>query len=276
MTVREPPLPDFYAELEVAPTATAETIRAAYMALAKRYHPDRNPTYAAAQRMQRLNDAYAVLGNEPKRGAYDAARAQQIDAAAAFALAAQSTALARATRVGRLGGWRRLRRHVAYLAGGATACILLIIALFGARGLGGGHGSAAPAATAASRIVRGQISSGATPVVTLRAADVIAAAARYPGFGELDALRDASHGLTAADRAWSFQLLGCTVLAGEYDQPNAAQAAIAYWRGNIHADEVDAGTLVIGVGGCPNAAALATVIGGLRAIVAANAAAATP
>jgi hypothetical protein len=269
MTVREPPMPDLYGELEVAPEATAEAVRAAYVALAKRYHPDRNPTYAATQRMQRINDAYAVLGNEAKRALYDAALAQQAEAA--LAARAELVPVAPVTP-----SWHarllyhapRMRRYAAYLGGAATVLVLLIVALIAARGFGGGGSKAESAPTAASRIVRDQITAGATPVATLHAAAIIAAAAQYPGFGEVDALRDASHGVTAADRGWSFQLLGCSVLAGEYDAPDRAQAAIAYWRGNVHADEVDAGNLVLGVSGCPNAAALSSVIAGLRAIVA--------
>ena len=191
MTVREPPLPDFYGDLEVAPDATAETIRAAYVTLAKRYHPDRNPTYAATQRMQRINDAYAVLGNEPKRVLYDAALAQQLEAAlAARAELAPVPPVAPSRRVALLRRWPRLRRYAAYLGGATTVFLLLLAALFAARGFGGGRSKTVAAPTAASRIVRGQITAGATPVASLHAADIIAAAAQYPGFGQIDALRE--------------------------------------------------------------------------------------
>jgi len=62
-----------YDELEVSPHASAEVIQGAYKSLVKRYHPDRNPgDESAAERMQRINDAYAVLGDPDKRAAHDA------------------------------------------------------------------------------------------------------------------------------------------------------------------------------------------------------------
>ena len=65
---------DLYAELGVTPQAEPEVIRAAFRALARRYHPDRQ-TGASAQmaaKMARINHAYDVLGQADRRRAYDA------------------------------------------------------------------------------------------------------------------------------------------------------------------------------------------------------------
>jgi len=62
-----------YDTLKVAPDAPPELIQAAYRSLARLVHPDTNPGNAAAARhMQEINAAYTVLGDPPKRAAYDA------------------------------------------------------------------------------------------------------------------------------------------------------------------------------------------------------------
>lgn len=67
-----------YDTLKIATDAPAEVIRAAYRALAQRYHPDRNPgDVGAAQTMQALNDAYAVLSDPARRDEYDASIARR-------------------------------------------------------------------------------------------------------------------------------------------------------------------------------------------------------
>ena len=69
---------DFYAELGLAPEAEPDVIRAAYRALAKRYHPDRLGAAggAAVAKMARLNGAYEVLGQPERRRLYDRQRLQ--------------------------------------------------------------------------------------------------------------------------------------------------------------------------------------------------------
>jgi molecular chaperone DnaJ len=70
--------PRHYDELGVPPTASAADIRAAYVALARRHHPDRMGTSSeqvraeAAARMARVNAAWTVLSDPGKRAAYDA------------------------------------------------------------------------------------------------------------------------------------------------------------------------------------------------------------
>lgn len=66
---------DHYRTLQVTREAEPEVIDRAYRALAKKYHPDTATSGAseATVRMQRINDAYAVLGDPARRRAYDAA-----------------------------------------------------------------------------------------------------------------------------------------------------------------------------------------------------------
>ena len=62
----------FYEILEVSPNARAAVIRAAYRCLVRDDHPDRNPgDAAAAARMTRINQAYAVLSDPEQRARYD-------------------------------------------------------------------------------------------------------------------------------------------------------------------------------------------------------------
>jgi hypothetical protein len=63
---------DHYEVLGVNPDAPDEVVRAAYRALAAKYHPDRNPGDPDAElKLKRVNAAYAVLGNSEKRKQYD-------------------------------------------------------------------------------------------------------------------------------------------------------------------------------------------------------------
>ena len=58
---------DPYKVLGVSPDASDEEVKRAYRALAKKYHPDRNPgDAAAAQKMREINAAYdaITLGNQ--------------------------------------------------------------------------------------------------------------------------------------------------------------------------------------------------------------------
>lgn len=67
---------DYYADLGVLPDAEDVVIKAAYRALAQRYHPDKwrgDPAQAHA-RMLRINRAYEVLCDASSRTAYDKAR----------------------------------------------------------------------------------------------------------------------------------------------------------------------------------------------------------
>ncbi len=64
-----------YEILEVSEHASVETISAAYRSLSKRYYPDVHGDRAQATvKMQALNSAFEILGDEKKRQAYDSTR----------------------------------------------------------------------------------------------------------------------------------------------------------------------------------------------------------
>ncbi len=60
---------DAHRVLQVQPTAEPEVIRAAYRALASKYHPDRDGSTYAARRMREINEAHAQLRNPTTRRA---------------------------------------------------------------------------------------------------------------------------------------------------------------------------------------------------------------
>ena len=62
---------DYYRVLEVMPTATPEVIRAAYRALASKFHPDKGHVTAQDNTMAELNEAFQVLSCPQKRSVYD-------------------------------------------------------------------------------------------------------------------------------------------------------------------------------------------------------------
>lgn len=65
---------DAYEVLHVHPRADPEVIKAAYRVLAGMFHPDKDSSPAAAQRMAELNAAYAKVRDPEARRAYDRAR----------------------------------------------------------------------------------------------------------------------------------------------------------------------------------------------------------
>ncbi|RYP18200.1 hypothetical protein DL765_004057 [Monosporascus sp. GIB2] len=71
-----PPAPsfDYYAELQVDSTATAEQLTASYRRLARIHHPDKNPEKAeeATAAFQKIQEAYEVLTDPAQRACYDA------------------------------------------------------------------------------------------------------------------------------------------------------------------------------------------------------------
>jgi curved DNA-binding protein CbpA len=67
---------DYYAILEVSPSATTAEIKRSYRRLARLHHPDLNQD-ALDTHIKRLNAAYAVLRDPLKRAAYDEQRAEE-------------------------------------------------------------------------------------------------------------------------------------------------------------------------------------------------------
>src|ERR1700722_14803483 len=63
---------DYYATLGVARDASADDLKRAYRKLAMQYHPDRNPGDKPAEaKFKEVSEAYDVLKDDQKRGAYD-------------------------------------------------------------------------------------------------------------------------------------------------------------------------------------------------------------
>ena len=66
---------DYYAILEVSPTASQKEILEQYRFLLQAWHPDKFPNPSqkakAEERVKDLNEAYAVLGDPKKRSAYE-------------------------------------------------------------------------------------------------------------------------------------------------------------------------------------------------------------
>lgn len=62
---------DYYKIMGVGRDATSEEIKRAYRKLARKYHPDVSTEPDAEEKFKEVAEAYAVLGDEEKRKAYD-------------------------------------------------------------------------------------------------------------------------------------------------------------------------------------------------------------
>ena len=65
---------DYYVVLGIAEDADDETIRSAFRALARRYHPDAGADSSTAE-FQRAREAFETLGDPERRRLYDSAPA---------------------------------------------------------------------------------------------------------------------------------------------------------------------------------------------------------
>src|ERR687890_1016441 len=63
---------DYYATLGVTKASTEKEIKQAFRKLARKHHPDVNPSDKAAEaKFKEINEAYEVLGDPAKRKKYD-------------------------------------------------------------------------------------------------------------------------------------------------------------------------------------------------------------
>ncbi|MHA1300040.1 MAG: DnaJ domain-containing protein [Candidatus Helarchaeota archaeon] len=62
---------NLYDVLGVDQTASFEEIKMAYRKLARKYHPDLNPSVDAVERIKLINIAYGILSDPDKRQKYD-------------------------------------------------------------------------------------------------------------------------------------------------------------------------------------------------------------
>ena len=62
---------DYYEILGVDRGASADDLKSAFRALARKYHPDINKDHNAEEKFKEINEAYAILSDPEKRSAYD-------------------------------------------------------------------------------------------------------------------------------------------------------------------------------------------------------------
>lgn len=109
-----------YQLLELPASASDQDLRRAFRLLSKRYHPDTTnlPPAQAADAFRRLQQAYAVLSDPPRRRAYDLRLAA--------AAAAMSPAVPSVTAAPVAAPPRRLDRDRRALSGGEWFALLLL------------------------------------------------------------------------------------------------------------------------------------------------------
>ncbi len=103
-----PPTPEPYRVLQVVATCDQEVLQAAYRALARKYHPDRDPSRHARERMVELNEAYAIVRDPIARERHDRAVRNAAFAPLSAGLAApppRSHAEGTRLEFGRYAGW---------------------------------------------------------------------------------------------------------------------------------------------------------------------------
>ena len=69
---------DPYEILGVPPTASAETIKAAYRKAARLYHPDKNPSADASARFREVQKAFETLADPDQKASLDRLRQRNL------------------------------------------------------------------------------------------------------------------------------------------------------------------------------------------------------
>ena len=122
--------PDFYKILGVSPSANADAIKAAYRELVKKHHPDLFHASAektqATDKLQQINEAYAILGDGERRREYDERRVREAAAVRTASIRTASTPRPRRPRRPQTEPKKRRSYSVyAKLAGSILAVIIV-------------------------------------------------------------------------------------------------------------------------------------------------------
>jgi hypothetical protein len=124
--------PDFYKILGVSPSANADVIKSAYRDLVKKYHPDLFHTSAektrATDKLQQINEAYAVLGDAERRREYDERRVRE--AATVKTASTRTAPTSRPRRPKRAEAEPKKRRGYSVYAKLAASIIAVIVIAF--------------------------------------------------------------------------------------------------------------------------------------------------
>ena len=99
---------DPYRVLQVVATCDQEVLHAAYRALARKYHPDRDPSRHAQERMAELNEAFAMVRDDVSRERHDRGVRNAAFAPLSAGVAApppRSAAAGTRLEFGRYSGW---------------------------------------------------------------------------------------------------------------------------------------------------------------------------